>query len=162
MADPSLLCVNCGAAPPAHRRTWDRCKLCARRNLPATYYCGEACMEAHWPKHRQYHKEQKEREEDRLGGTLAEQDRSEAEKEARRAERTGDEFDHRVAAAMTLSAEGNHHAAAKACARSSRSGLTSPRLKITRPRRTTTLLWCCSEQTASRRQPRCSSSPWSS
>ena len=60
MAEPSLLCVNCARPPPAHRRTWDRCKLCARRNLPATYYCGEACMEAHWPKHRQYHKEAKE------------------------------------------------------------------------------------------------------
>ena len=58
--EPSLLCVNCGAAPPPHRRKWDSCKLCAKRNLPATYYCGEACMEAHWPKHRQYHKETKE------------------------------------------------------------------------------------------------------
>ena len=60
MAKPSHLCVNCGSAPPPHRRKWDSCKLCAKRNLPATYYCGEACMEAHWPKHRAWHKAQKQ------------------------------------------------------------------------------------------------------
>ena len=55
MADPSLLCVNCAAPPPPHRRTWGRCVLCAELNLPSTYYCGEECMKAHWPKHKVYH-----------------------------------------------------------------------------------------------------------
>ena len=59
MAEQSLLCVNCGSAPPPHRRTWGRCTVCIERDLPSTYYCGEECMNAHWPKHQQYHKEQK-------------------------------------------------------------------------------------------------------
>ena len=59
MAEQSLLCVNCGAAPPPHRRTWSRCTICVERNLPSTYYCGEECMNAHWPRHKAVHKEQK-------------------------------------------------------------------------------------------------------
>ena len=59
MAEPSLLCVNCARPPPPHRRTWSRCTVCVERNLPSTYYCGEECMKAHWPKHKVYHKEQK-------------------------------------------------------------------------------------------------------
>ena len=62
MAEQSLLCVNCAAAPPAHRRTWNRCTICVERNLPSTYYCGEECMLAHWPVHKEYHKEQKRKE----------------------------------------------------------------------------------------------------
>ena len=61
MAEQSLLCVNCGSAPPPHRRTWNRCTICVERNLPSTYYCGEECMLAHWPKHKLWHKQQKER-----------------------------------------------------------------------------------------------------
>ena len=61
MAEPSLLCVNCASPPPPHRRTWGRCTVCVARNLPSTYYCGEECMNAHWPKHKEYHKLQKER-----------------------------------------------------------------------------------------------------
>ena len=114
MADPPLLCVNCGAAPPAHRRRWDSCKLCVRRNLPATYYCGEACMEAHWPKHRAWHKAQKERARERLEGTMAEADRSEAEEAARRAEETGGDAAECFAYAFSLMPLEDYNAAAKA------------------------------------------------
>jgi len=71
-------------------------------------------MNAHWPKHQQYHKEQKERAKQMREGSGPEQTRSLAEAEARRAERTGDEYDKRFAAAMALNAEGDHNAAAKA------------------------------------------------
>jgi len=112
MTEPSLLCVSCGAAPPPHRRTWYRCIICVERDLPSTYYCGEECMNAHWPKHQVYHREQEERAKmDRAG---PDHDRSLAEAEARRAERTGDEYDKRFAAALALNAEGDLHAAAKA------------------------------------------------
>jgi len=115
MAEPSLLCVNCASPPPLHRRTWGRCTVCVERNLPSTYYCGEECMNAHWHNgHQQYHKEQKQKDKQRREGPIPEHDRSIAEVEARRAERTGDEYDKRFAAAVALSAEGNHHAAAKA------------------------------------------------
>ena len=61
MAEPSLLCVNCARPPPPHRRTWGRCVRCAELNLPSTYYCGEACMNAHWLNgHKEYHKVQKQ------------------------------------------------------------------------------------------------------
>jgi len=84
MAERSLLCVNCGAAPPPHRRTWGRCVICVERNLPSTYYCGEACMNAHWPKHKVWHKEQKVHAEQIREGGLTERDRSKVEANARR------------------------------------------------------------------------------
>ena len=113
MAEPSLLCVNCAEPPPAHRRTWDRCVRCAQLKLPATFYCGPACMEAHWPKHRAYHKQQKERAEERREGTSHDHDRSMAEETARDAERTGNEYDKRCASAMALHVAGDFHAEAK-------------------------------------------------
>ena len=113
MAEPSLLCVSCARPPPPHRRTWGRCVRCAELNLPSTYYCGDECAQAHWPKHKVYHKEQKQRAKQMREMGL-EQDRSLAEAEARRAEVTGDEYDKRFAAAMALNAEGDHNAAARA------------------------------------------------
>ena len=114
MADESLLCVNCGSAPPEGREKWSRCVRCAELNLPATYYCGEECMKAHWPVHRQYHKEQKQQHEQRLEGTLREQERSAAESQVRIAEATGDEYCKRFADALALHTQGNLNAAAKA------------------------------------------------
>jgi len=55
------------------RRTWGRCTICVERNLPSTYYCGEECMNAHWPKHKLYHKAQKERAKEIREGTVMEQ-----------------------------------------------------------------------------------------
>jgi len=114
MTEPSLLCVNCARPPPPHRRTWNRCVRCAELNLPSTYYCGDECAQAHWPKHKVYHKVQKEKEKEIREGTVPENDRSAAEAQARRAEATGSELDKRFAAAMALNAEGDYHAAAKA------------------------------------------------
>ena len=114
MAERSLLCVNCGSAPPPHRRTWGRCTVCVARNLPSTYYCGEECMNAHWPKHQQYHKEQKQQAKELSESTVVESDRSVVEAQARKAERTGDEFSKRCASAMALTCEGDSNAAAKA------------------------------------------------
>jgi len=114
MAEPSLLCVNCAQPPPPHRRTWGRCTVCVERNLPSTYYCGEECMNAHWPKHKEYHKVQKQHAEQIREGTEPDRDRSIAEAAARRAEATGDEYDKRFAAAVAHMAEGDFNAAAKA------------------------------------------------
>ena len=114
MAEPSLLCVNCAAAPPPHRRTWSRCTVCIERNLPSTYYCGEECMNAHWPKHKEYHTVQKERMKQMREAGRPERTRSASETAARDAEATGDELDKRFAAAVALNAEGDYHAAAKA------------------------------------------------
>ena len=89
MAEPSLLCVNCARPPPWHRRTWGRCTVCIERNLPSTYYCGEECMNAHWPKHKVYHKEQKQKDKELREGTAPDQDRSAVEAQAR--ERSGED-----------------------------------------------------------------------
>jgi len=113
MAEPSLLCVSCGAAPPPHRRTWNRCTICVARNLPSTYYCGEECMNAHWPKHQQYHMEQKQQAKQHREGTFLERDRSAVDEQALDAEETGDEFSKRCAEAMALGVE-DLHAGAKA------------------------------------------------
>jgi len=115
MAEPSLLCVSCARPPPLHRRTWGRCTVCVARNLPSTYYCGEACMNAHWQNgHKEYHKAQKQLAREMREGGQPERNRLLAEAEARRAEATGDEYDKRFADAAALSAEGDHNAAAKA------------------------------------------------
>ena len=114
MAEPSLLCVNCARPPPAHRRTWGRCTVCVERNLPSTYYCGEECMNAHWPKHKVYHTAQKQLSKEISEGTGPEYDRSVAEAQTRRAEKTGSEYSKRFADALALMAEGDLHGAAKA------------------------------------------------
>ena len=114
MAEVSLLCVNCASPPPPHRRTWGRCTVCVERNLPSTYYCGEECMNAHWPKHKVYHKEQKLRKEERREGTMMEENRLIVDTQARIAETTGSEYSKRFTAALALGVEGDLHAAAKA------------------------------------------------
>ena len=114
MAEPSLLCVNCARPPPAHRRTWGRCTVCVERNLPSTYYCGEECMNAHWPKHKVYHTAQKQLSKEISEGTGPEYDRSVAEAQTRRAEKTGSEYSKRFADALALMTEGDSNAAAKA------------------------------------------------
>ena len=80
---------------------------CAERNLPSTYYCGEECMNAHWPKHKVWHREQKQKDQERRESTVAESERLLAEAEARRAERTGDEY-------LAIGVEGDLHAETKA------------------------------------------------
>jgi len=114
MAEPSLLCVNCASPPPPHRRTWGRCTVCVERDLPSTYYCGEECMNAHWPQHKVWHKVQKQQAKETREGGQYERTHSLAEAEARRAEATGDEYVKRFAEALALNAEGDHNAAAKA------------------------------------------------
>jgi len=115
MAEPSLLCVNCARPPPAHRRTWGRCTVCVERNLPSTYYCGEECMNAHWLNgHKVWHKEQKQKQKEVREGTFPERDRLVAERQARQAERMGDEFSKRCAAALALGVENDLHAEVKA------------------------------------------------
>jgi len=131
MAEPSLLCVNCARPPPPHRRTWGRCTVCIARNLPSTYYCGEECMHAHWPKHQVYHKEQKQLATEWREGA-SQRARSLAEVEARRAKETGGEYEKRGAAALALAAKGDHHGAAKAWRKIIKEGLTGT------PGRTTT------------------------
>ena len=75
-------------------------------------------MNAHWPKHKVYHKVQKERAmqalETELENGQLDRTRSLAEEVARRAEETGSEYDKRFAEALALGVRVDFHGAAKA------------------------------------------------
>ena len=114
MVEPSLACVNCLKLPPDDRPKWQCCRLCAKHKLPATYYCGEECMKAHWPQHRKWHEQQRKSHDERAAGTLMESDRLLTKRAQLAAERTGDELDKHGAAAMALGVKGDYHATVKA------------------------------------------------
>ena len=65
MVEPSRVCWGCGKEPPADV-TFRRCQRCAELRLPSSYFCGEECMRANWPRHKEYHKEQELKDEKRL------------------------------------------------------------------------------------------------
>jgi len=71
-------------------------------------------MTAHWPKHKLYHKVQKQVAERVREETGPEGNRLAAEQMQRRAERTGDEYDQRFADGLALMTDGDLHAADKA------------------------------------------------
>ena len=113
MEAQSLLCVNCAAPPPDGQDKWSCCKLCAKLKLPATYYCGEECMKVHWPKHRQWHKEQKEFVAHTVSHVL-QGDRARAEALSRDAEVRDHDGYKQYAEAYEIMAKGDNHGAAKA------------------------------------------------
>tara|TARA_B110001452_G_scaffold257290_1_gene251351 strand:- start:323 stop:1432 length:1110 start_codon:yes stop_codon:yes gene_type:complete len=113
MANPLLACFGCGAQPPVGRRTWQRCERCAELNLPSTYFCGKECMTASWPRHKQYHKLQKEHALS-YPDSVDELCRAVANKNAQLAEETGDEYIKIGADAQALATEGDLHGAVKA------------------------------------------------
>ena len=59
MAEPPRSCWGCGKEPPVGIK-FQRCMRCAEQKLPSSYFCGEACMLANWPRHKAWHKEQKD------------------------------------------------------------------------------------------------------
>ena len=113
MAEPSLLCVNCFKPPPEGRSKWQSCVRCAKLKLPATYYCSEECMNAHWPQHKQYHKAQKERTETWDADETGERSIAEALAEMAE-ERPDNEGAQAAAQAWKLMTEGDLRGAAKA------------------------------------------------
>ena len=111
MAEQSLLCWGCGKEPPDGVK-FQRCMRCAEAKLPSSYFCGEACMLLNWPRHKAWHKEQKEGSGVR-SSLAASLDRSLAEETAREAEETGDERLLLGSRAMSLMNEGDLQGAAR-------------------------------------------------
>ena len=109
MAEASLACWGCKKEPPDGIK-FKRCERCAELRLPSTYFCGEACMLANWPRHKKWHKEQKDAAaqwQSSAGWQQATAEQATAEDHARRAQETGDEYDRLSAHAMSLANRGD-------------------------------------------------------
>ena len=109
MAEQSLLCWGCGKEPPDGVK-FQRCMRCAEAKLPSSYFCGEECMLANWPRHKAWHMQQKERVS--IGRShahinLPERDRLMTERVAQRAKNTGSEYGRLLAQAMSRGTEGD-------------------------------------------------------
>ena len=107
MAQASLACWGCRKEPPDGVK-FKRCERCAEAKLPSTYFCSEECMLANWPRHKAWHKHQKEiRSTVMQNSQLQQVDREIAERQARIAEMTGDEYVQLTADAMSRGNEGD-------------------------------------------------------
>ena len=113
MAEQSRVCWGCGKEPPDGVK-FQRCMRCAEAKLPSSYFCGEECMLANWPRHKAWHKEQTTYVKHLESTSAPVHDRSMAKSTARWAERTGDECSKLHAHAMTLSTQGDYLGSAKA------------------------------------------------
>jgi len=115
MAEQSRACWGCGKEP-AEGVKFQRCMRCAEAKLPSSYFCGEACMLANWPRHKAWHMEQKQLTATVFteGGVLVGKDRSIAELAARVAEQRGGESVQLQAHAASLMSNGDLSGAAKA------------------------------------------------
>ena len=92
--------------------TYQSCPTCQERKLTPSYFCSRACQQEHWPRHKKWHKEQKEHLE-RYAPAVQERSRSVAEGASRIAEETGSEYVRIVAEGMQLSAERDYRKAAR-------------------------------------------------
>eukprot|EP00964_Phaeocystis_antarctica_P127280 scaffold90946_cov61-Phaeocystis_antarctica.AAC.2 len=105
----SLACIGCFRLPSDmddDREKHPICDKCRDEKLPTTYLCGVNCPAnpGAWELHGVFHKKlRKERKMAEDGGAVQQQDRKTAERQARTAAQTGDEY-------MKLLAEGSRHA----------------------------------------------------
>ena len=90
MAEQSRACWGCGKEPPDGVK-FQRCMRCAEAKLPSSYFCGEECMLANWPRHKAWHMQQKAFSKPISPSTLREE-RLYREHVSRIAAETGDEF----------------------------------------------------------------------
>ena len=106
-------CAGCGVPPPGGGRH-PRCPLCDERNLQSTYFCCQECPALPWPKHKAWHVTQDAWRDDCNTGRLNQQaNRETAEQDARRAERSGSEYDRLLAEATRYVGDQNWHRADK-------------------------------------------------
>ena len=109
MAEQSRVCWGCGKEPSDGIK-FQRCVHCAERKLPSSYFCGEECMLANWPRHKKWHKQQKEL----ACHSVPDRDHLAAEIKARDAKETGSEYDKLLAHAMSLGNQGDLQGSARA------------------------------------------------
>ena len=56
--EASRCCSGCGAVPQEGGAKLQACSLCRSEGLPPSFFCGERCLRAAWPHHREWHREQ--------------------------------------------------------------------------------------------------------
>ena len=116
----SLACIGCFRLPSDmddEREKHPICGMCQDEKLPTTYQCGKDCPAnpGAWALHGVFHK--KLREQRKFvgdGGVTQQQNRETAEKVARHAAQTGDEYDELFAKAMRYGSKEDWRKSAKA------------------------------------------------
>jgi tetratricopeptide (TPR) repeat protein len=99
----SLACIGCARLPSDmddDREKHPICDKCLDLKLPTTYLCGKNCPAnpGAWELHGVFHKKlRKQRKRNEDGGAMQQRNREVAEEEARRAARSGDEYQELVA-----------------------------------------------------------------
>eukprot|EP00964_Phaeocystis_antarctica_P062233 scaffold37272_cov60-Phaeocystis_antarctica.AAC.2 len=103
---PSLACFGCARLPSEmgdDREKHEVCPICVKLKVPTTYWCCVNCPgnPVAWKRHAVYHKEVKGfRKATEDGGLAQQQQREAAERQARIAAQTGDEYDELLAEGM--------------------------------------------------------------
>eukprot|EP00964_Phaeocystis_antarctica_P014227 scaffold7831_cov95-Phaeocystis_antarctica.AAC.3 len=117
---PSLACFGCARLPSEmgdDREKHEVCPICVKLKVPTTYWCCVNCPgnPAAWKRHALYHKGVKrfrKRSED--GGVTQQRNREIAEKEARYAAQSGDEYQELIAYGLQYAAKDDLRRAARA------------------------------------------------
>eukprot|EP00964_Phaeocystis_antarctica_P072239 scaffold44153_cov70-Phaeocystis_antarctica.AAC.1 len=117
---PSLACFGCGRLPSEmddDREKHPVCPKCRKYKVPTTYWCCVECPgnPGAWKRHAVYHKEVKRRwklSED--GGVTQQQNRDAAERQARLAARSGDEYQQLLAEGLRYGSKEDYRRAARA------------------------------------------------
>ena len=116
----SLACIGCARLPSDMddgREKHPICDMCRDEKLPTTYMCGKNCPAnpGAWEMHGVFHKKvRKQRKVWEVGGAAQQRDREAAEKSARIAAQSGDEYDELVVKGMKYSSKQDWRKAAKA------------------------------------------------
>ena len=116
----SLACIGCARLPSDmddEREKHPICDMCRDLKLPTTYLCGKDCPgnPGAWELHGAFHKrvrKQRKRQED--GGVRQQRAREIAEREARRAAQSGDEYDELLAEGARYASKQDWRKAGKA------------------------------------------------
>ena len=116
----SLACFGCARLPSEmgdDREKHEVCPICVKLKVPTTYWCCVNCPgnPGAWKQHAVYHKKvkgQRKRQED--GGVAQQRDREIAERQARRAAQSDDEYSKLIAAGARYCSQQDWRRAARA------------------------------------------------
>eukprot|EP00964_Phaeocystis_antarctica_P095485 scaffold61917_cov59-Phaeocystis_antarctica.AAC.9 len=117
---PSLACFGCARLPSDmddDRAKHPVCPICVKLKVPTTYWCCANCPgnPGAWKRHAVYHKQVKGfRKVTEDGGVMQQRDREAAEREARYAAQSGDEYSELLAEGMRYQSQQDYRRSARA------------------------------------------------